>query len=76
MAYVTDAKAIGYLKSFDGIKRADLQEKYPGANPEAIDILNKMLQFNPYFRISVDEALNHPFFSKVKKPVKETISEE
>ena len=28
--------------------------------------------FNPYFRISVDEALTHPFFKKVKKAEKES----
>ena len=31
--------------------------------------------FNPYFRISVDEALNHPFFRKVKKVEKEVSSD-
>lgn len=45
--------------------------KYPGAGNEAIDLLNKMLQFNPYFRITIDEALDHPFFAKVRKPEKE-----
>lgn len=36
-----------------------------------MDLLNKILVFNPYFRLSVDEALNHPFFKKVKKIEKE-----
>ena len=75
MAYVTDAKAIGYLRSFTPIERVDLSRKYPGATEEAIDLLNKMLQFNPYLRISVDDALNHPFFTKVKKPHKEKTAE-
>ena len=44
---------------------------YPGAGQEAIDLLQRILVFNPYFRISVDEALNHPFFRKVKKAEKE-----
>lgn len=30
-----------------------------------------MLQFNPYFRITIDEALNHPFFAKIRKAEKE-----
>jgi len=34
-----------------------------------------MLQFNPYFRISVDEALAHPFFTRVKKAHKEKVSD-
>jgi len=75
MVYVTDAKAIGYLKSFTPIERVDLAKKYPGATEEAVDLLNKMLQFNPYLRISIDEALAHPFFTKVKKPSKEKNAE-
>jgi serine/threonine protein kinase len=52
----------------------DLNILYPGAGQEAIDLLQKILVFNPYFRISVDEALNHPFFRKVKKAEKEACS--
>lgn len=47
---------------------------YPGAGDEAIDLLNRVLVFNPYFRISVDEALAHPFFKKVRKSEKEISS--
>jgi len=52
----------------------DLNTLYPGAGLEAIDLLQRILVFNPYFRISVDEALNHPFFRKVKKAEKEACS--
>ena len=34
-----------------------------------------MLVFNPYFRLSVDEALAHYFFKKVRKPEKEVSSD-
>lgn len=43
MAYVTDAKAIGYLKSFDPIERMNMANKYPGASEPALDLLNRML---------------------------------
>ena len=75
MSYVTDAKAIGYLKSFTPNDRLNMAEKYPGASQEGVDLLNRMLQFNPYFRISVDEALNHAFFTRVRKAHKERESE-
>ena len=71
MSFVTDAKANGYLKSFTPIERTDFNTKYPGAAGDGTDLLNRMLQFNPYFRISVDEALNHPFFTRVRKAHKE-----
>ena len=61
--------------SFQPVERVDLQQKYPGADEESIDLLNKMLQINPYFRISVEDALNHPCFSKVKKLSKEVVAE-
>ncbi len=53
----------------------DMQAKYPGCNADGVDLLNRMLQFNPYFRVSVDEALEHPFFTRVRKPHKEKESE-
>ena len=72
---MTDAKAMDYLDAFPANERKDMSKIYPGAGEEAIDLLNRMLVFNPYFRISVDEALNHPFFKKVKKAEKEISSE-
>ena len=37
---------------------------YPGANSHALDLMEKMLQFNPAKRISVAEALKHPYLKK------------
>jgi hypothetical protein len=34
-----------------------------------------MLQVNPYFRITVDDALEHLLFTKVRKMEKEKIAE-
>eukprot|EP00347_Sterkiella_histriomuscorum_P009655 403340377 len=73
--FVTDAKAIEYLDAFPRKPRADLSAMYPGAGDDALDLLNKMLVFNPYFRVSVDEALTHPFFRKVKKQEKEVVAD-
>jgi len=67
VAFVTDTKATTYLKSFSYIPRMDLSKKYAGATPDAIDLLNKMLQINPYFRIPVKDALDHPCFAKIRK---------
>lgn len=36
---------------------------YPASPPEAIDLLKKMLQFNPQQRITLDECLAHPFIT-------------
>jgi hypothetical protein len=40
---VTDAKAIGYLKSFNPNARMNMATKYPGASADGTDLLNRML---------------------------------
>lgn len=65
-SFVTDQKAIEYLESFKPQPRVDLKDKYPGCTPEAIDFLNKLLVFNPHFRMTLDEAIKHPFMDSVR----------
>jgi len=53
----------------------DLKEKFPGADPLAIDLLKKLLQFNPVLRPTVKEALEHPLFESIRRKDKEQIAE-
>ena len=43
ISFVTDAKAIGYLQSFNPNDRLDFSTKYPGVNADGVDLLNRML---------------------------------
>ena len=70
-SYVTDQKALEYLDSFPKQNRIDLSIMYPGAPGEAIDFLNKILVFNPYFRMNLEDALQHPLFDNVRRPQSE-----
>lgn len=38
---------------------------FPQANPLALDMLEKLLAFNPTKRITVEEALKHPYLEPV-----------
>ena len=73
MSFVTDQKAIEYLKSFSYVGRCDLNSKYPAATKEAVDFLNKTLVLNPFFRMSLDEAIRHPLFDNVRNKDAEEI---
>ncbi len=44
-------------------KPKDFNTVFKGANPEAIDLMRKMLMFDPVKRITVDDALKHPYMS-------------
>ena len=70
-SYVTDAKATDYLKTFSDAPACDFSQKYPAATEQGMDFLKRMLMFNPYFRMTVDEAIEHPFLAKVRKAHKE-----
>jgi mitogen-activated protein kinase 1/3 len=74
-SFVTDAKALEYLDAFPMRPKSDLSKMYPGAGDEALDLLGRILIFNPYFRITIEEALAHPFFKKVRKLEKEVCAD-
>ena len=58
-------KAKTYMKNLPFRPKKDLRMFFPNANPLALDLLNKMLQFDPTRRITVDEALNHPYLESL-----------
>ena len=70
-SFVTDLKALEYLEQFQQLPKADLKAKYVAADDDSIDFLNRVLVFNPYFRISVEECLAHPLFAKIRTASKE-----
>ena len=72
--FVTDEKAIEYLKSFPIKKTIEFNDLYPAATSEGLDLMKKCLQFNPRKRITIDEAISHSFLSKVRDKTKEAVS--
>jgi serine/threonine protein kinase len=52
-----------YKPSFPKWKRQELIKLFENSHPAAIDLLEKMLIYEPAQRISAREALNHSYFS-------------
>lgn len=75
ISFISDVQAENYIQIFSNKSGINFEEKYPNSSSESIDLLLKMLIFNPYYRITVDECLNHPFFASVRDPDREVTAE-
>lgn len=72
--FVTDDKALDYLKSFSVKKRTDFKDIFPAGSKEAIDFMDRTIQFNPRSRVTVDEGLSHPLFEAIRDKSKEIVA--
>lgn len=57
-----------YVQSLPSRSAVPLAKLYPNAEPEALDLLAAMLRFDPRERISVTQALEHPYLAKYHDP--------
>lgn len=60
-------EAVAYAKSLKKREKKDFRKLFPDASMPALDLLQKMLKFDPFERISVDDALRHPYLQKMYK---------
>jgi len=63
LEFIDSEKAKRYMRSLPHCQRVVLGKYYPHSNPLALDLIDKMLQFNPHKRITVEEALSHPYMA-------------
>ena len=56
------------LDSIPPTKKTTLNEMFPKASKDAIDLMNRCLQFNPDNRCTAQEALAHPFIAEFHNP--------
>lgn len=60
--FVTSEKAKRFMKKLPDKPPMHFSLRFPGTPMEALDVLRKMLEIHPSKRMSIDEALKHPFF--------------
>lgn len=55
-----------YKPTFPKWKPVNLRELLSGFDKEGIDLIEKMLQMDPDKRITIKEAIDHPFFDSMR----------
>lgn len=60
-------KAYSYFSSLKERKGKGLNRLFPASSSLALDLLKRLLEFNPSARISAAEALKHPFFDSIRQ---------
>jgi serine/threonine protein kinase len=53
------------------VQRCPFRALFPDASAAAIELMEAMLQFNPARRITVEQALAHPYLAQIHDPASE-----
>lgn len=61
LARIGSPRAQEYVRNLPYMQKVAFQRLFSQANPDALDLLDKMLAFDPSSRISVEEALEHRY---------------
>jgi len=73
---IEDEKNKEFMHSLPKRKGQDLSKILAGAAPECVDLVQKMLIFNPDDRIAVEDALAHPFLAKLHAETDEPVEKQ
>merc|ERR1719226_364836 len=76
LACIINEKARSYLQSLPYKPKIPWTRLYPSADEHALDLLEKMLTFNPHSRIKVEDALAHPYLDQYYDPQDEPVAQE
>ena len=75
LASIGSDKARRYVRSLPHKEKVPFDRLYPNASPDAIDLLEGLLTFNPAKRLTVEEALTHPYMAALHDPDDEPSAE-
>ncbi|KAJ2780821.1 mitogen activated protein kinase [Coemansia javaensis] len=68
LSRIGSERAQMYIRSLPFMPKVPWERIFPNATPLALDLLEKLLDFDPSTRITVEEALAHPYLAAYHNP--------
>ncbi|CAO2814399.1 unnamed protein product [Amaranthus hypochondriacus] len=76
LGFLQNEDARRYIRQLPPQPRQPLRQTFPHVNPLAIDLIERMLIFDPTRRITVEEALSHPYLARLHDIADEPVCQE
>jgi len=73
--WIKTPEARNWIELMDHCEGKDLRKIFATASELALDLLTRLLEVDPRKRISVEEALEHPYLKEHHNPAKEVTCE-
>lgn len=65
---ITSTRSRDYIRALPFRKKRNFYQMFPKANPQAVNLMERCLTFSPRKRITVEEALAHPYLEPYHDP--------
>ena len=75
LEFITDEKIKNFVLRLAKRTKQSFNLMFSNANPVALDLLGKMLTFNPKKRYTVEQCISHPYFEGLHDPEQEPTAE-
>jgi len=75
LSFITNPQAKEFVMKLPKRTKQQFNVLFPKANPVALDLLSKMLVFNPNKRFTVEQCIEHPYFEGLHNADEEPISD-
>ncbi|KAL3895593.1 MAG: hypothetical protein SGCHY_004605 [Lobulomycetales sp.] len=76
LSRIASERAENYIRNLPHLPAVPLAKIFTHATPAAIDLLEKLLKFDPEQRITVEEALSHPYLQAYHESDDEPVAPE
>jgi len=75
LSFITNPKAELYVSSLPARPTVAWSKVYPSGSKMQLDMLDKLLSFNPMTRMTTEQALAHPYIAEYYDPDDEPVAE-